>query len=231
LPAAADIADAVWDEALAGHAGEGTAGAALSAASAPSAADVADAVWDEALAGHAGVGSAGEALTAAGSGADAATIADAVWDEAVGAHTGALATIATNVDQAISTTEANIRGDTSTIKTINDALTAGVTLGDDAITAAKIADDTLETGMFDTAYWNKVADHVIRRSFEGACDSSDGDAKSFRSPLGAVAKLTNKIAVVAGTLTVYEDDDTTPLGTQTLTADAEATPITAMDTD
>jgi len=31
-PAAADVADAVWDEALAGHAGAGTAGAALSAA-------------------------------------------------------------------------------------------------------------------------------------------------------------------------------------------------------
>lgn len=69
-PAAADVADAVWDEALAGHAGAGSAGAALSAASAPSAATVADAVWDEALSGHAGAGSAGAALSAAGTAGD-----------------------------------------------------------------------------------------------------------------------------------------------------------------
>jgi len=70
VPAASAVADAVWDEALSGHATGGTAGAALSAASAPSAADVADAVWDETLSGHAGVGSAGAALSAAGGSGD-----------------------------------------------------------------------------------------------------------------------------------------------------------------
>jgi hypothetical protein len=69
LPTAGENADAVWDEALAGHAGAGSAGLALSGASAPSAAAVADAVWDEAIAGHLGDGSTGNALnnaTAAG---------------------------------------------------------------------------------------------------------------------------------------------------------------------
>ncbi len=87
------VPDAVWDEALAGHAIAGSAGEALTDAgtggSAPSAADIADAVWDEALAGHAGVGAAGTALTSAGSGGaapSAATIADAVWDEARSGH-------------------------------------------------------------------------------------------------------------------------------------------------
>jgi len=69
-PTASDVADAVWDEALAGHAGAGTAGAALSAASAPTVGEVADAVWDEALAGHLGVGSTGAALNAAGAAGD-----------------------------------------------------------------------------------------------------------------------------------------------------------------
>jgi len=69
-PAASAVADAVWDEAIAGHAGAGSTGATLAAASAPSAASVADAVWDEALAGHAGVGSAGAALAGAGSAGD-----------------------------------------------------------------------------------------------------------------------------------------------------------------
>lgn len=60
---AADIADAVWEEALADH--EGTAGStaeALASAggSGASAADIADAVWDEALSGHASAGTAGK---------------------------------------------------------------------------------------------------------------------------------------------------------------------------
>ena len=64
--AVAEIADGVWDEALAGHATAGTAGKALSdaaAAAAPSASAIADAVWDEALSGHLTAGSAGKALS------------------------------------------------------------------------------------------------------------------------------------------------------------------------
>jgi hypothetical protein len=82
MPDVAAIADAVWDEAIAGHLASGTAGlyvgtinsvvAAIKAKTdvMPSAADVADAVWDEALSGHAGAGSAGEALTGAGTAGD-----------------------------------------------------------------------------------------------------------------------------------------------------------------
>lgn len=77
---------------------------------------------------------------------------------------------------------------------------------------------------------DKMADHVIRRSFQNACDSADGDTKTFRSLLGAIAKLVNKIAASGGTLTVYEDDDTTSLGTQAITSDSGADPITALDT-
>lgn len=78
---------------------------------------------------------------------------------------------------------------------------------------------------------NKIADHTIRRTFENACDSSDGDTKAGRSLLGAIAKLVNKVAAAGGTLTVYEDDDTTSLFTQTLTTDSGADPITEIDTD
>jgi len=74
-PTVAAIANQVWDEAIAGHAGAGSTGEALSDAGAagtpPTAAEVADAVWDEAIAGHAGAGSTGEALAAASSGSAA----------------------------------------------------------------------------------------------------------------------------------------------------------------
>lgn len=78
---------------------------------------------------------------------------------------------------------------------------------------------------------NVIADHTIRRGFANAADSSDGDTKAFRSLLGAIAKLVNKIEASGGTLTIYEEDDTTSLGTQTITSDAGANPITILDTD
>jgi len=63
--AGGEIADAVWDELLAGHAGAGSTGEALAAAGGvtpPTAGAIADAVWDELLGDHTGVGSTGEAL-------------------------------------------------------------------------------------------------------------------------------------------------------------------------
>lgn len=57
--AGAEIADAVWDEALSGHTAAGSAGKALADAS-PGV--IADAVWDEALSGHTAAGSAGKKL-------------------------------------------------------------------------------------------------------------------------------------------------------------------------
>jgi len=80
------------------------------------------------------------------------------------------------------------------------------------------------------AYLNKIADHVLRRSWESAADSSDGDTKAFRSLLGAVAKLVNKIAVAGATLSIYEEDDSTVIGQQALSTDATASPIIAADT-
>ncbi|MCE7938682.1 MAG: hypothetical protein DYG90_08900 [Chloroflexi bacterium CFX6] len=72
----------------------------------------------------------------------------------------------------------------------------------------------------------------MRRSWASAASSSSGsvDTKSFRSLLGAVAKLVNKVAVSGGTLTVYEADDATTLGTQAVSTDPAAEPITAVDT-
>jgi hypothetical protein len=77
---------------------------------------------------------------------------------------------------------------------------------------------------------NKIADHVLRRTYANAEASSDGDTIVFRSLIGAIAKLVNKIAVSGSTLTVYKDDDATPLGTQAVTSSATADPITELDT-
>lgn len=83
----------------------------------------------------------------------------------------------------------------------------------------------------DDASADKLADHTLRRSWANAAASTDGDAVSLRSLLGAVAKLVNRVGIVGSTLTIYEDNDTTALGTQTLTSDAAAEPITGATTN
>jgi hypothetical protein len=85
----------------------------------------------------------------------------------------------------------------------------------------------------DAALANKLADHTIRRAAANARASSDGDAPTFRSMLGAISKLCNKLDAVinAGKLTMYQEDDATQFATQTLTTDAAAEPITVVDTD
>lgn len=73
IPTAGAIADAVWDEPLAGHATAGTAGKALTdldAGGAATPAEIADAVWNEALIDHAVAGSAGAGLAAASASGD-----------------------------------------------------------------------------------------------------------------------------------------------------------------
>jgi hypothetical protein len=120
---------------------------------------------------------------------------------------------------ALLATEVN--GKVTVISIIDDATKA---VEDQAIILSTYGDDSSQHPL------NMIADFVIRRTFQNACDSGDGDTKAFRSLLGAIGKQTNKVAIVGGTLTVYEDDDTTSLGTQTVTTDSGADPITALDT-
>lgn len=114
--AVAEIADGVWDEALAGHVGAGTAGeaqnrldAAITTRAAPGAAmdlvadavdssalatsavdEIVDQVWREQIADHSGVaGSTAETLDNVAAPASPAVIADAVWDEVLAGHAGA----------------------------------------------------------------------------------------------------------------------------------------------
>lgn len=77
---------------------------------------------------------------------------------------------------------------------------------------------------------NKIADHIWRRTFQNACDSSDGDTKTGRSGLGLMAKAVNKVAPNGSNLETFEDDDTTVLLTQAVTTNPAADPITALDT-
>ena len=134
--------------------------------------------------------------------------------ETLTVSSGAVSTCTTNTD---------MRGTDS-------AATAAALATVDGIVDAILADTGTDGVAISTAYLNKIADHVLRRSWESAADSSDGDTKAFRSLLGAVAKLVNKIAVAGATLSIFEEDDSTVLGQQALSVDATANPIIAADT-
>ncbi len=79
--------------------------------------------------------------------------------------------------------------------------------------------------------YDRIADHVLRRDFAAAAAADSGDAKQFRSLLGAVAKQVNRVALDGRTLIVYEADDQTPLGTQSVAVNENPPAITALDTD
>jgi len=110
-----------------------------------------------------------------------------------------------------------------------DAITAA-TIAADAIGASEIADGAIDAGAIAAAAANKIADHIWRRTLANSRASSDGDAVIFRSPLGAASKLVNRVAAPSSTLTVYQEDDATAFGTQVVTSDADADPITEVNT-
>lgn len=90
-------------------------------------------------------------------------------------------------------------------------------------------------GNMATAAMKRIADFVLRRNTANAATSTETglDTVSFRSPIGAIRKLTNKVDTTtnSGKLTVFEEDDTTQAATQTLATDAAAEPITGANTD
>ena len=68
----------------------------------------------------------------------------------------------------------------------------------------------------------EVADKLLGRSLAGGADGG-------RTVTQALRALRNKIAIAAGTMTVYEEDDTTPDWTGAVTTDPAAEPITEID--
>lgn len=67
------------------------------------------------------------------------------------------------------------------------------------------------------------ADALLNRDMSAVSDTT------ARSPLNALRQLRNKVAIVAGTMTVYEEDDATEAWTAALTTDASAEAITVVD--
>lgn len=195
-----------------------------------------DAVWDSGLSAHTVIGSFGEnhatllaGLVAVNADTDniqtrlPASLVSGRIDASVGAMAANTLTAT-----ALDTTA----GDEIADKVWDEPRAGHVTAG---TFGAGVIVDSFVTGAISAASIaaaaaNKMADHFWRRTYANTRGSGDGDAVSFRSGLGAIAKLVNKWSISGSTLTVTHEDDTTTAGTQTLTGTAGADPITAADT-
>jgi len=77
----------------------------------------------------------------------------------------------------------------------------------------------------------QIADTVLRRSTANVEASGTGDAVSLKSLYGMIAQGVHNTQVSNATLTVTKSDDTTVLGTRTVTTNSEAQPIVGIDSD
>lgn len=78
---------------------------------------------------------------------------------------------------------------------------------------------------------NEIADTVLRRSTANVEVSSSGDALSLKSLYGMIAQGVHNTQVTGTTLSVTKSDDTTVLGTRTVTTDPMAEPIIGINSD
>ena len=78
---------------------------------------------------------------------------------------------------------------------------------------------------------NKIADHVLRRTYANARASADGDTLAFRTLIGALSKLINKAAPSGDNtkLQHFHEDDATLWWEETISSDAAAVPIIGLD--
>lgn len=248
-PSAADIADAVWDEDLTGHTATDSAGDVLgnvATGSPPTASAIADAVWDEATSGHATSGTFGKAAadiladtnelqtddypTTLATLATSAELAKVPKSDGTASwNATALAAINTQADLAFTDYDPPTRTEATADK---DAILAILGTPNSTI-AADVIDvragvDNVETDTQDiqsnlanvpTAAEN--ADALLGRTISGGANGGRTVGSAFRA-------IRNKQAISAGTLTVYEEDDTTAAWTAAVTTTA-GDPISAVD--
>lgn len=149
----------------------------------------------------------------------------AIADEQMrGTNSAALASIWTSTIAGRIDTTISSRASQTSVDTIDDLLDTEVaTL---VTNVAAILDDTGTSGVVLTAAErNAIADALLSRDMSAVA----GVATDARAPLNALRTMRNKVTIVGTTITVYKEDDTTVAWTGTITSDAAANPITAVD--
>lgn len=200
------------------------------ASTGPSAADIADAVWDEATSGHTTAGTFGKS--------DADVLAAVVTEVAdIKAKTDQLTfTTANKLDATIQAAGDFAQGAADKVwSTVARTLTAATNLTgpiadqvwDEALAGHLTAGSTGEA--LDAGGGSGASTPADVAQAVWAIDMSTVTSPADRSPLNAVRILRNKVNVAAGTMSVYEEDDTTLAWESTVTTTVGALPITESD--
>jgi hypothetical protein len=198
--AVSEIADGVWDEALAGHAGAGSAGLALSTASSggvdPSV--LADAIWDEALSGHTTAGSAGKAVSD--------ILVDTAEIGTAGAGLTALATQASvnTIDDFLDTEIAAIKAKTDTIPA-NPASTTNITAAT-GITVATIGANVITASALATDAVDEIVDGVWDELLTGATHNITSSAGKRLRQINALQQVDGTVNDAGATATSFITD-------------------------
>ena len=157
---------------------------------------------------------ANNAITAAVIATDAidsdAIAATAVTEIQSGLATAAaLATVDTVVDAI------QVKTDQLTFTTANQVDATTITISTGAVSAAALATDAV----------NEIADGILDRNMATGTDSG---STTVRTPRQALRAIRNKVAIAAGTATIYKEDDATSSWTAAITTTA-GDPISAVD--
>jgi len=164
-----------------------------------------------------------DAIGAAELAADAiAEIADAMWDEARSGHVAAgsfgegVASVQGNVTGSVASVSGGVGGSVSgsVVGSVGSVDTGG-------ITAASIATGAFDADALADDAAAEIADKVLGRNIAGGSDTG-------RTVKQALRILRNRRAIAAGTLTVYQEDDSTPDWTAAVTT-AAGNPVNSVD--
>lgn len=140
-------------------------------------------------------------------------------------------TVATNNDKtgyALSGTQTfNVTGNITGNLTgsVGSVATGGITstsFAAGAIDSAAVATDAITSAELATSAIDEIADGILNRNIAGGSSTGRLVKDAFRA-------IRNKSVIAAGTLTVYQEDDTTSAWTATVGSDPTAEPIISID--
>jgi len=145
--------------------------------------------------------------------------------------TGYSLTAVTGLGNQTANITGNLSGSVGSVSGAVGSVTAGVTVTTNndktGYTASTVSDKTgysiatggVGTGDIDATALNEIADAILDRVLSAGADSG-ADTTSARTVRQALRALRNRVAIAAGTMTVYKENDTTASWTSTMTRTA-----------
>lgn len=151
----------------------------------------------------------------------ATTITTSLTTTFTGSLTGSVGSVTGAVGSVTSGVTVTTNNDKTGYSIANGGI-ASTSFAAGAIDAAAIATDAIGSAELAQSAAQEIADEVLNRDLVG------GSSASSRNVRNSLRALRNKQAISAGTLTVYQEDDTTSAWTATVTT-AAGDPVVTID--